>query len=199
LGILIALAFLSAILKSPRFIGWCGEMEVRKRLTRLNKEAYVSLHDVLLENDGDLTQIDHIVLSVYGIFVIETKAYKGWIFGSEKGRTWTQTIYKKKSKFQNPLHQNHKHLKFLEDMIGIPMEAMQSVVVFTGDCTFKTAMPDNVMESRNLLSYMRSFNEEIIASEDVAELVRRIEAADCSRDKVKRRQHLREMRLRKSK
>ena len=155
-AILIFVGLLSAVLKSPRFIGWCGELAVRRRLSKLDRKAYVSLHDVLLEKDGDFTQVDHIVLSVYGVFVIETKNYKGWIFGSEKGRTWTQTIYMKKSTFQNPLRQNYKHVKFLEEVVGIPMQALLSVIVFTGDCTFKTDLPANVMmKSGKLLKHIK--------------------------------------------
>ena len=36
---------------------------------------------MLPADDGGTTQIDHILVSKYGIFVIETKNRKGWIFG----------------------------------------------------------------------------------------------------------------------
>ncbi|MFT5497533.1 MAG: restriction system protein, partial [Kiritimatiellia bacterium] len=188
--LLIVVFVLSNLIKNPRFIGFLGESGVRKRLSKLDPKHYTVLHNVLLDKQGDLTQIDHIVVSIHGVLVIETKAYKGWIFGSEKGRTWTQTIYKKKSTFQNPLRQNYKHLKSLEVVVGIPMRSMLSVVVFTGDCTFKTDLPPNVMKRRSLLKYIRSLRDEVLRPEDVAELARRIKAADCSMDKKKRRAHL---------
>lgn len=56
----------------------------------------------------------------YGIFVIETKNYKGWIYGSERDRQWTQVIYKRKERFQNPLRQNCRHTKVLSELTGIP-------------------------------------------------------------------------------
>ncbi len=73
------------------------------------------LNDLTLpDGEGATTQIDHLLLSPFGVFVIETKNYKGWIFGSERQKQWTQKIYKKSFKFQNPIHQNYKHMKVLE-------------------------------------------------------------------------------------
>ncbi|MGR5279715.1 nuclease-related domain-containing protein, partial [Vibrio rotiferianus] len=91
---------------------------------------------------------DHIVVSKYGIFVVETKNMKGWIFGSARQRQWTQKIYRHSSKFQNPLHQNYKHIKALETLLGCSEEHLHSVIVFIGDSTFKTEMPPNVTYAR---------------------------------------------------
>ena len=67
---------------------------------------------------GEATsQIDHLVLSEYGIFVIETKRYKGWIFGSEKAENWTQVIFKEKHQFRNPVKQNWSHVYALKSVL----------------------------------------------------------------------------------
>jgi hypothetical protein len=69
----------------------------------------------VLPSQGSTTQIDHVLVSVYGIFVIETKNMKGWIFGDERSAQWTQSIFGKKSRFQNPLRQNYRHVKALAE------------------------------------------------------------------------------------
>lgn len=98
----------------PFLKGKIGEFAVRTHVKLyLDKENYILLNDCTLPDEqNQTTQIDHILLSPYGIFVIETKNYKGWIFGGEHQKIWTQKIYKKSYKFQNPLHQNYKHQKF---------------------------------------------------------------------------------------
>ena len=78
----------------PKNIGKYGEIRVARKLDWLSKE-YITLNDVLLPTHYGTTQIDHIVVSPYGIVVIETKNYKGWIFGTERQKIWTQKIYKK--------------------------------------------------------------------------------------------------------
>ena len=104
----------------PFLKGKMGEFAVSAHVKLyLDKENYRLLNDcTLLDEQNQSTQIDHILLSPYGVFVIETKNYKGWIFGGERQKMWTQKIYKKSYKFQNPLHQNYKHQKVLEDILS---------------------------------------------------------------------------------
>ena len=68
--------------KLPVWIGRSGEKFVSRKLHTLDQTHYKILNDVMLPSRGNsvTTQIDHIVISNYGIFCIETKAYKGWIF-----------------------------------------------------------------------------------------------------------------------
>ncbi|WP_419184190.1 nuclease-related domain-containing protein [Xiashengella succiniciproducens] len=84
--LLIVLSIVFQILK-PKIKGFLGELLIRFVLLFLNKKEYKIIHDVKLFYNGLMSQIDHVVVSKYGIFVIETKNYKGWIFGSENGIT----------------------------------------------------------------------------------------------------------------
>ncbi len=138
---------------------------------------YHLLNNVTLAAKEGTTQVDHILVSRFGIFVIETKHYKGWIFGSVASPNWTQTIYKKKSSFQNPLRQNYKHIKTLQAMLDfLPSECIHSVVIFTGDAEFKTEMPINVMKLEKLKSFLRSFSTEAMSENRMQFCIGRIEA-----------------------
>ncbi|MFK8006321.1 MAG: nuclease-related domain-containing protein, partial [Saprospiraceae bacterium] len=90
----------------PKIKGIRGEYKVSRVLRKLDKTEYKIFHDLYLKSEDRYTQIDHLIISIYGVFVIETKNYKGWIHGNEKSEYWTQTIYKKKTKFRNPVKQN---------------------------------------------------------------------------------------------
>jgi len=70
----------------------------------LDKDKYHLLKNVTLRTGDGTTQIDHIIISIYGVFVVETKNMTGWIFGNPKQKTWTQIIYEDRYRFQNPLH-----------------------------------------------------------------------------------------------
>lgn len=74
-------------------------------MRKLGKD-YIVINNLKLNTKGTISQIDHLVVSNYGIFVIETKNYKGWILGNEDSQNWTQVIYKYKNKFYNPVLQN---------------------------------------------------------------------------------------------
>ncbi|EIA1300435.1 NERD domain-containing protein, partial [Vibrio vulnificus] len=108
---IIPLLIVVSIFKSRWFKGVFGEFLVNKLLSQLPDSDYTLVRNVTLPTDDGTTQIDHIVVSRFGIFVVETKNMKGWIFGSKSQKQWTQKVYRHSSKFQNPLHQNYKHVK----------------------------------------------------------------------------------------
>ncbi len=92
--ILIVIIYFLIKIYTSKIKGSIGEAKVNTRLNFLGKE-YIVLKDILINSsNGYTSQIDELVLSEYGIFVIETKNYKGWIFGNEKTENWTQVIYK---------------------------------------------------------------------------------------------------------
>jgi hypothetical protein len=138
------------------------------RLSRALKMRFVPpdyhlLNHVTLRLEDGTTQIDHVLVSRFGIFVIETKDYKGWIFAGPRDRYWTQVLYRAKFKFQNPLHQNHRHVRAIQELLDfLPADAVRSAVVFTGDAEFKTNVPDGVFTVAGLIAFggSRTFRAE---------------------------------------
>ena len=155
--------------------GMAGERRVREHLRTL-PHGYIVLNDIMLPAaDGTTTQIDHIVVSECGIFVLETKSYSGWVFGDAKRREWVQTLPQgrhgaKKSHFQNPIRQNWRHICALADNLGIPKDYFKSVVVFTEGCAFKSEMPPNVVVADGIVGYIASFTEKIIKERQLEEI-----------------------------
>ena len=171
----IPLVILAAVIKSPWFKGKAGEaiVNLSSRLL-LDKNRYHLIKNVTLPTADGTTQIDHIIVSRYGVFVVETKNVKGWIFGNAKQRYWTQKIFKHAQKFQNPLHQNYKHVKTLQALLGLGDHQVHSVVVFVGESTFKTAMPDNVTQGIGYVRYIRSKKDLVLSSEQASEVLEKV-------------------------
>ncbi|MFT6925861.1 MAG: restriction system protein [Psychromonas sp.] len=186
-----SLFLLIVVLKSAWFKGVLGEFLVNFLLkTFLPKDQYTLIKNVTLPTDDGTTQIDHIVVSKFGVFVIETKNMKGWIFGNAKQKQWTQKIFKYTGKFQNPLHQNYKHTQTLASCLAIPSEHIYSVIVFIGDSTFKTRMPENVTYARGCVEYIKSKHETHYTAEQVNEIVTAIEAGRLTRGLKTNLQHI---------
>lgn len=144
--IFVPVLVLTLILRSAWFKGKLGEFKVNVGVTLLlDRKIYRLVKNVTLPVGGGTTQIDHLVVSPYGIFVIETKNIKGWIFGQPNQAQWTQVIYRFKQRFQNPLLQNNMHVKAVGDLLGLEHDQIHNVVVFAGTCTFKTPMPTEVV------------------------------------------------------
>lgn len=88
LGPLVILLWMLKIIASLTSSLSKGEMGERivimEAESMLNEDKYHLINDVTLRTEDGTTQIDHIIVSVYGVFVVETKNMAGWIFGNPK-------------------------------------------------------------------------------------------------------------------
>ncbi len=157
----------------------------------LDKEKYHLIKNVTLPTADGSTQIDHVIVSIYGIFVIETKNMEGWIFGNPDHEKWTQTIYKCSYKFQNPLKQNYKHVKALQALLGITNDPIFLLVIFIGDSTFKTEMPENVTQGIDFIRYIKSKTRPILSKLDVSKIINSIENVRIKPSFKTNREHVR--------
>lgn len=190
--LVILAAVLKAVLKSAWFKGIMGEFIVNLSAKLfLDKQKYHLIKNVTLPTDDGSTQIDHVIVSKYGVFVIETKNMKGWIFGDPHQKTWTQKIYRHTSKFLNPLHQNYKHVKTLESLLDLNDHQLFSVVVFVGGCTFKTEMPDNVTYGRGYIRLIKSKTQAVLTESEVKEITNKIESGRLTSSFKTNREHVR--------
>jgi len=177
--------------KSPTGKGIVGEGLLNFVINiALDKEKYQLLKNITLRTNDGTTQIDHIIVAQYGIFVIETKNYKGWIFGNEHSKIWTQSIYGKKHSFQNPLHQNYRHVKTLQKLLKLEDDKIFSVVVFVGESTFKTDMPSNVVYPLGLLKFIKSHQTVEFTPREMWRVVEEIEDAQLAKGFKTNREHI---------
>ncbi|MDD2462516.1 MAG: nuclease-related domain-containing protein [Desulfobulbus sp.] len=194
------LAIVGTILNSAWFKGIIGEYKVNSLIEgRLDKENYRIIKNVLLPTEDGSTQIDHIVVSRFGIFVIETKNISNWIFANV-GPFWTQVIFKRKYKFQNPSRQNYKHVKVLEKLLRETEKIFINTVVFVGNCEFKTDMPNGVVKLNGLIPHIKSYQNQIFGYNELDEYVRKIERyklENTIKNKIKHIQHVEDIMLSK--
>jgi hypothetical protein len=136
------------------------------------------MNHVTLELKDGTTQIDHILVSRFGVFVIESKHYKGWIFANPDQANWTQVLFKYKFKFRNPIFQNNRHVRAVQNLLDfLPPDAIKSVVVFTGEAEFKTRAPRGVFSTSALINYLHDQTVEVMSINRLQFCVGRIETA----------------------
>lgn len=148
-------------------LGQQGEKRVAKLLKQGLKDEDFRLYrnlilpmDEITEGTPALTEVDLVLLTHFGVFVIEVKNYSGWIFGGEKQAQWTQKIFTKQTRFKNPLHQNYKHCLAVAHCLEL-VEGLHSVVVFSDEASFKTPLPKNVVNESGLLSFIAQYKGQI--------------------------------------
>lgn len=196
--LLIVLALAVFRRSVPSIKGWFGELAVRRRLDRDLPPGWQVLHDVTLEPaPGDTTQIDHIVLGPGGITVIETKCFRGWIFGDARAAQWTQVIYRHRTRFQNPFRQNWRHVQVLAALLELPAERLQSAVVLLEARWKGDVCPDGLyLGAADLVRAIRSRPTGVLTPVEVQRLAARIEALRLAPGWASRRRHVANLRRR---
>ncbi|MBO4560540.1 MAG: NERD domain-containing protein [Bacteroidaceae bacterium] len=177
------LAVTRIIHNTPEYKGKEGETIVHNILTQLPEE-YLVLDDIMLKTNRGTTQIDHIVVSKYGVFAIETKNYRGEIYGNDKRDQWKQIIltdvtyakkwyktytYVTKNHFYNPVKQALGHTYEIKKVLTEwPYLKIIPIVVFVGNADLKNVYSNiHVVYGENLLSTIQSYTTVYLRDDDV--------------------------------
>lgn len=189
---IVALFVFAIIWKRSK--GKRGEKQVAALLSLLPKKEYRVINDLLLQSGGHSTQIDHVVVSVYGIFVIETKYYKGWIYGGENSEYWTQNIYGHKNQLRNPLWQNQGHIKAITHMLEDPgMIPIYNIVAFSRQATLKLDRSLPVMYWWQVVPYIKRHKDPAMSESYAEEIYNMLLTANVT-DRDARKQHVQSVR-----
>ncbi|MBQ2872894.1 MAG: NERD domain-containing protein [Bacilli bacterium] len=187
---ILSLLLLALLMKLfyPKFRGFMGEFWVKLELNKLSKKEYIVLNDIMLENQNGTHQIDHLVISKYGIFVIEMKNYYGLIFGDEYKNNWTQHLGKKKYYFKNPIHQNYGHIKALEEILQLNNNVFIPIICFSNQAKMKVNSKSIVIQLDYLIQTIKKFYK-IQLDMDINSIADKIKLLNIT-NKDQRRKHV---------
>ncbi len=181
-----------------RFKGWLGEvLGSLSQVILLDRKVYRAINNMTIAGSDGTTQIDHVIVSRFGIFVVEAKTMKGWIFGDTHSKLWSQFVYGKKFRFQNPLHQNHRHICVLSEYLNLQPSLFHSVVMFWGDAELKTKLPDNVL-TQGYTRYIKSKKTVVFTDEEVSLLFETLRTGMLPRTWSTHRMHMASLKKRHS-
>ena len=187
---LVIIGFIVFVFIWRRTKGKRGEKTVAALLSLLPKKDYRVINDLVIQFGGYSTQIDHVVVSVYGIFVIETKFYQGWIYGGVESEYWTQNIYGHKYQFLNPLRQNQGHCKAIARLLGVQDSIpIRSIIAFSSQASFQVNPTLPVMYWKDVVPYIKSFFEKHMSEAQADDIYKRLCAANVT-DRTARKEHV---------
>lgn len=144
-----------------------GEKIVNRLLEKLGDD-YTLFQDIYVPYEGRTSQIDHVLLSPYGIFVIETKNFSGWIYGKQTDRTWTQVLFSEKNTFYNPIWQNNTHVKALAQFLETPNTKIYVPIIVFGekaDFKFETNFNIPVIKVSQLTEEIKKHKSPVLSPE----------------------------------
>jgi len=207
--LVVALFIYIAWYNSARQKGKRGEMRVSAILSQLSDE-YTILNDLVFRTEKGTTQIDHLVVSKYGIFTIETKNYRGEIYGDDSRKEWTQLIvtevtyakkwwktytYVTKNRFYNPVKQSVGHAFRIKELLSVfPHIMIVPIVVFVGDAVLSNVESNHhVIYEDSLLDVIDGYKTTYLTDNDV-QAVLAILNGNNIRETVSDKQHVKNIR-----
>lgn len=174
--------------------GDAGERAVAGILTNLPKDQYFIINDLMIEKqNGHTTQIDHVVISPYGIFVIETKNITGYIYGSEYSKEWKRHwrgymrggFYGYNDMlFDNPVLQNGAHVKALYERLHNYCTKFIPIIAFSPKAVLKVNVQNiDVVYWSHVLDVIRRYKEEVMSVEQAQEIYNFLQALNIKDEK----------------
>lgn len=179
-AICAALIIIAAVKRFAVSPGDVGEHIVARKLSWLPNE-YFTINDLLFHvNKGHTTQIDHVVVSPYGIFVIETKNHSGYVYGSEHSATWKKywkgwyhgIEHSDDLTFKNPIQQNKAHIEALKKALcNFEHVQLISIIAFSPNAELKVKVENaNVMYWSQVRRFIRRHNTPILSIEETQQI-----------------------------
>ncbi|MCL2061508.1 MAG: NERD domain-containing protein [Firmicutes bacterium] len=159
--------------------GKAFELFIDNLLRTLSSEEYTVLSDITLEVNSQQAQIDHIIVSIYGVFVIETKDWAGLISGTWKDRTFVQELDFNYNHYDSPIKQNEWHIKVLKEVLGYIF--CHSLVVFSANSTLNIDAGKYAWVGHfcSLISAIKEHKAKILSFGEVNKIVRLIQEHCC--------------------
>ena len=162
-------------IRGNQITGRAGKHWASEELRKLPQSEYRLLDDLVPKDSTRLHQIDHVVVSVYSIYVVETKNYTGTIYGDFKYSEWFMYLGKNKKPFAFAAELRAHSM--LEGIIGIGRFGFHSdreFVVHTND------MRSTVLDHPQCMG------------PDVNAVADRLESLNIT-DRAVRREHIRDL------
>ena len=157
-----------------------GEYRTSQNLETTAFENKLLFNCYIPNRSGAKTELDIIMISTKGIYVIENKNYSGWIFGDEKSKNWCEILKGKKYFFYNPIKQNKSHIKNLEKQLQVGDDKYVSLITFNANANLKKVSTESsgiyVVGYKQLKKFMKKQTDkpDILIDEEIENIYQQL-------------------------
>lgn len=180
--------------KPSKELGYMGEADVEYTLKFLPSEYRViekgekGIHLFCPSVVDESQEIDHIVVSPQGVFLIETKNYSGEIVIDEQGNWIRHKLNGERFGEENPARQVYRHHRVVEGILG-KVDICDVVCIANSKAILEGVehSPVPVIKADMLLQYFSDYKNESgkeYGDEEIEEIVRKIEEHRVKKSKV---------------
>ena len=183
---ILILDLISAIFYK-QIVGWFGEHWTKKALSKLPKDKYKIINNLFISVNGLTHQIDHVIISRYGLFSIETKQYNGYITGNKYDKNWVRYAGKNKYYYTNPIRQNYGHCKALSELLNLEESKIHNIVCIPSNAKLKIEHDGEIVRYDTINEKILSYKKEVL--ENTEEIYNKL-LSNNIKDKNIKKEHI---------
>ncbi|OHU94498.1 hypothetical protein BIW53_15625 [Pseudoalteromonas byunsanensis] len=150
----------------------------RLQLHRFIKQSigdnYFAFGKVCLGTHNHRLDVDELLVSKFGVFVIQYQSQAGSIWVDSHSEYWTQSIDDERHYFENPFEALNKKIAVLREFLDINTH-IYGCVVFPKDVYFRTPMPNEVCTYSDAPGLIKAYNQVCFDDEQIEQIKIQIE------------------------
>ena len=185
--LILIIAIMIIILRSNQFTSYFRKRQLNSATSYLLKSKdYRVINNIYLASSFGEIQCDYVIVSQFGIFIVETFDHEGSIEGAEWQATWNIIKDKgKKRSLDNPLQQIESYKKVLVNLLGISKYEIFPVIVVTGAVHFKSKLVENMTYGKGYLDFILGKKRPILSLAKTQQIINLIESEQLSSSRNK--------------
>ena len=145
---------------------------IQAKIQKLGPE-YTLLSGVVVPALRGMSRIDHVIVSLYGIFVLTVVHEPGKVRGRTQVGEWEIKSGRRREILYNPLWENRKGVNALEKHLG--PQPFIPVVVFT-QAKLKSDFDKNVIPLSNLPGFIKKYDKPRLFSDKLEAVIEKLKS-----------------------
>lgn len=138
--LILIIIILAAILSLQKKGILSKRRAVEKELNSLPSDKYKLLSNILIKTKYTTFNIEYVLVSIYGIFVINIKDCKGEIVGSENDEYWINNINNRTKFLKNPVIESNEYIEALMHKLEVSdSELFIPIIAFSNNCDLRAS------------------------------------------------------------
>lgn len=147
----------------------------------LDDSEYTVLNDVIVNHNDKKAEIDHLIVSKYGIFLISRNEMGGIISGPVHRASWMQTTWNFgiiKKLFDNPIKKNNHGIQVLGSLLSLGDRMFfHNIILFVAWVKFTDDLPDFVISLSKLIPFIKAKHQPVLTNSQRQAIVQKIKDA----------------------
>lgn len=146
-----------------------GELKVNLAFKLLlDAQHYKLFSNITLRTLDGSAHFHQLIVSPFGVFLINTRSVNGVISGASDESLWTQQMFGSTIQFENPINKIDQHRLILQSAFNLNPEKVFTIIVFPCDSAFKAPMPSNVVNTSDCINLIKDKTQVRLSPNEVA-------------------------------